>query len=466
MAQHPIDTLKHEAHQAGLDLASLDFAAHLDNSDELKHLRAEFHIPTHPAPTAANATALPSTATSSPVIYLCGNSLGLQPKRTAGLLTEELQVWAERGVHGHFDHAHGRPWVTIDETVTTSLERLVGAAPGEHEVACMGSLTNNLHLLMVAFYRPTAARYKIVIEAKAFPSDTYAVASQVAMHGRDPADAVIALAPRTGEYTLRTEDILKAIDDNADQIALVMLSGLQYYTGQAFEMERITAHAKAKGCVVGWDLAHAVGNLDLKLHDWGVDFAAWCSYKYLNSGPGCIAGAFVHSAHATRTDLPRLAGWWGHDKASRFTMPADFRPMPGAAGFQLSNPSVVATVCVLGSMQVYDQTTMAALRAKSDRLTAYLEHLLDMELHDRVRDGRLVQLTPRDVAHRGAQLSLLFPAMTSVAPLMRELEHRGVVVDEREPNVIRVAPAPLYNTFSDVRRFVTALKSAMVVVSQ
>ncbi|ORZ34911.1 kynureninase-like protein [Catenaria anguillulae PL171] len=453
---HPFAAIQQAATQAGIALDSPALAAHLDASDPVQTYRADFHIPTYPQATSASANS------SSQVVYLCGNSLGLQPKRTQELLTQELQVWAERGVMGHFDHPHNRPWVSIDETVTGELAKIVGASADE--VACMGSLTNNLHLLMVAFYRPTPTRFKILIEAKAFPSDTYAVASQVKFHGFDPKDAVIALAPRDGEDTLRHEDIMRVIRDQGHEIALVMFSGVQYYTGQLFDMREITRAGQAAGCVVGWDLAHAVGNVPLHLHEWGVDFAAWCTYKYLNAGPGCIAGAFVHNKHRD-TDLPRFAGWWGHDKQSRFKMPQTFQAMPGAAGFQLSNPSVVATVSLLGSLQVFAQTSMDALRSKSLRLTAYLEHLIDAVVVPRPSSHGVRLITPRDPFARGAQLSLLFTEFASVSGLMRELESRGVVVDEREPNVIRVSPAPLYNTFQDVRMFVDALCESLDVLA-
>ncbi|KAI9183275.1 Kynureninase (L-kynurenine hydrolase) [Blastocladiella emersonii ATCC 22665] len=447
--------LEADAARVGAALHSAEFAARMDAEDPLRELRNEFLIPAYPAAASSDA--------SSPVVYLCGNSLGLQPKRTRALLNEELDVWANRGVMGHFDHPHARPWVAIDETVTPTSAAVVGAQPDE--VAVMGSLTNNLHLLMVAFYRPTATRYKILIEARAFPSDTYAVASQVQFHGYTADDAVIALAPREGEATLRHEDILAVIRERGSEIALVMFSGIQYYTGQLFDIPAITAAGHAAGAVVGWDLAHAAGNVPLHLHEWGVDFAAWCSYKYLNAGPGCIAGAFVHDKHARDPHLKRFAGWWGHNKASRFHMPAEFDAMPGAAGFQLSNPSVVATVSLLGSLQVFARTSMPELRAKSLRLTAYLHHRLTADVIPHPAAHGLRIITPADPNQRGAQLSLLFAGIQSVAPLMRELEKRGVVVDEREPNVIRVAPAPLYNTFADVHRFVAALLEALQAIA-
>ncbi|KAJ3356043.1 hypothetical protein GGF32_001729 [Allomyces javanicus] len=462
-AAHPLDQLRADASAARLDLASPQFAAHLDATDSLRALRNDFLLPAYPAPAAGSDAA---SAHADKVVYLCGNSLGLQPRGTRDLLMHELDVWANRGVMGHFDHPYGRPWAEIDETVTGEAAKIVGASV--NEVAVMGTLTNNLHLLMVAFYRPTQQRYKILIEGKAFPSDQYAVASQVQVHGFDPKDAVIALTPREGEATLRTEDILATIKQHGHEIAVVLFSGVQYYTGQLFDMPTITRAAREAGCVVGWDLAHAVGNVPLHLHDWDVDFAAWCTYKYLNAGPGCIAGAFVHAKHADKkmADLPRFAGWWGHDKQSRFKMPDQFAPMPGAAGFQLSNPSVVATVSLLGSMQVFQKTSIAQLRAKSLRLTAYLEHLIVSEIAPLPSALGLRILTPSDPNQRGAQLSLLFAKMNGVGPLMKELEHRGVVVDEREPNVIRVAPAPIYNNFTDVRRFVTALKESLEAVAK
>ncbi|KAF3941394.1 Kynureninase [Dactylella cylindrospora] len=421
-------------------------------------------------------------------IYLCGNSLGLQPKETQILVSEELQVWAHQGVFGHHMHPKGREWIEIDERVTGEMAKIVGAL--QTEVAVMGTLTSNLHFLMASFYRPTEKRFKILIEDKAFPSDYYAVESQVMWHGLDPSQAIISLSPRTGNYSLQTDDILKAIDDHAETTALLLFSGVQYYTGQLFEIEKITRYAKDRGVIVGWDLAHAAGNVLLKLHDWQVDFAAWCSYKYLNSGPGGIGAIFVHE---NQSGNGRLTGWWGHNKSSRFLMdnsetphhlspprldqidceglkPADcciqmrveFVAIHGAGGFQHSNPSVLATVCLLGSLRVFAKTTMQALVEKSRKLTGFLEELL---LSD--KDGRAHYeiITPKDPLQRGAQLSLLFKGGI-MEEVHRQLELAGIVVDERKPDVIRVAPAPLYNTYQEVFQFSLELQKAIALATR
>ncbi|KAI9313747.1 kynureninase [Dichotomocladium elegans] len=329
----------------------------------------------------------------------------------------------------------------------------------------MNTLTGNLHTMMASFYQPTKDRYKILIEAKAFPSDHYAVASQLRLHGYDPKEGLIALAPREGEALLRTQDMIDAIRGDP-QIALVLFSGVQYYTGQFFDIEKVTRAGKEQGCVVGWDLAHAVGNVPLSLHDWDVDFACWCSYKYLNSGPGGIGGAFIHEKHGQDLTRPRqvpgkkkLAGWWGNEKATRFEMKPEFRPSPGAAGYQLSNPSVLATVSLLGSLQVFDSAGFESLRAKSVLLTSYLEELLDTVLADHQQAGHFSILTPRDPSRRGCQLSLNFPKR--MVDVFRALEARGVIGDEREPTVIRLAPTPLYNTYTDVHRAVFCLKGVL-----
>ncbi|KAI9014852.1 pyridoxal phosphate-dependent transferase [Gaertneriomyces semiglobifer] len=386
----------------------------------------------------------------SDCIYLCGNSLGLQPKKTRKLLEEELDVWASAGVQGHFNHPYGRPWVSIDDHVIAESARIVGAQ--NHEVTIMNSLTANLHFLMISFYRPTTHRYKIMMEAKSFPSDYYAIESQVSLHGFSPKDAIIEVEPRNGEDTIRTEDILQRIEEEGDKVALVLFSGVQYYTGQFFELDRITSAAKKKGCMVGFDLAHAVGNVPLRLHDWEVDFACWCTYKYLNAGPGGIGGAFVHEKHA-RSQLPRLAGWWGTDPAQKFVMDHVFRPIPGANVYRVSNPNVLATTSLLGSLQVFARTTPEDLRAKSVLLTGYLEVLLMG-----VQGFKI--LTPSESHQRGCQLSLLFDGGLML-PVFEELQRAGIVVDERKPDVIRVAPTPLYNTFTDVWTFVKILKEAI-----
>ncbi|KAF3904294.1 Kynureninase [Orbilia brochopaga] len=428
--------------------------AELDAADDLRLLREEFRIPGLNAAVGPETSKSPTAEESSrKAIYLCGNSLGLQPKETQRLVLEELQVWANAGVYGHHLHPKSRPWVDIDSTVTEEIAKIVGAL--HSEVAVMGTLTSNLHFLMAAFYKPTASRYKIILEDKAFPSDHYAVESQARWHGFSSDDALISVSPRPGCYTLDTDDILKVIEDNSGSTALILLPGVQYYTGQLFEMDKITKFAKERGIVVGWDLAHAVGNVELSLHEWNVDFAVWCSYKYLNSGPGGIGGIFVHE---DRSRQGRLTGWWGHEKATRFAMENDFSAIPGAAGFQHSNPSVLATVCLLGSLKVFARTSMKVLRAKSIRLTSYMEQLL---LSDPETSSYFEIITPRNLSERGAQLSLLFKNGIMEA-VHKRLELSSIVVDKRQPDVIRVAPAPLYNTFEEVFNFSVKLQEAII----
>lgn len=410
------------------------FAKSMDAEDPLHHLRERFHIPT--------------SLEGHEAIYLCGNSLGLQPTTTRGILMEELDDWAALGVEAHFEGV--RPWYSYHEQFREMGARLVGANPGE--VVMMNSLTVNLHLLMVSFYRPTADRYKILIDWPAFPSDIYAVKSQIRCHGFDPADAFIVAKPREGEHTLRTEDVEALLAREGSSIALTLFAGVNYFTGQHYEIERITAAAHAQGCFVGWDLAHAAGNVPLKLHDWNVDFAAWCNYKYLNSGPGAVGGAFVHEYHGKNADLLRFAGWWGNDPDTRFLMhlQPEFKPREGADGWQLSNPPIMALAPVLASMRIFDETGMAALRQKSEQLTGYLEWLID-----RIPNKRFAIITPKNPAQRGCQLSIL--AHDDPKGLFKELQASHVIGDFREPNVIRVAPVPLYNSFHEVWRFANIL---------
>jgi kynureninase len=419
----------------------------LDDADPLRGFRERFHIPHFEGEDS---------------VYLAGNSLGLQPKSVRRYIEQELDDWARLGVEGHLHAKH--PWLPYHEFVTGSLARLVGAKP--IEVVAMNSLTVNLHLLMVSFYRPTAERYKIVIEKGAFPSDQYAVESHIRSHGYTPSDqknavattsgsdSLIQLTPRDGESTLRTEDILETIEREGGSIALIMLGGVNYYTGQAFDMQAITEAGHRKGCVVGFDLAHAAGNIELWLHDWDVDFAAWCSYKYLNAGPGGIAGVFVHDRHSRSFDLPRFAGWWGHDKETRFLMGPDFVPIAGAEGWQLSNPPIFQLAALRASLELFDEATLPALRAKSLRLTGYLESLLT-----EVKDERISIITPSDPNGRGCQLSIR--VTDSDKGLFDAITQRGVFADWREPDVIRVAPVPLYNTFSDVFRFSEILHTCL-----
>ncbi|KAI0328557.1 kynureninase [Cubamyces sp. BRFM 1775] len=441
------------------------------SEDPLRKFREEFVIPTF---RQMKASAVAAERADEPCTYLCGNSLGLLAKRSKKLVEEELEVWGTRAVEGHFDHPLGRSWMHIADTVHPYLADLVGAQ--ESEVACMGTLTANLHLMLNAFYKPTAERCKILREAKAFPSDEYAMATQVSARGFNPDDAIIALTPRPGEHTLRTEDILSTIEREGSSIALVLFSGVQFYTGQRFAMKEITAAAKAQGCVCGWDLAHAVGNVPLSLHDWGVDFAVWCTYKYLNSGPGGIGGLFLHDRWA---DLPvREAGWWGHDPATRFDMPPQFKAIRGAQGFQQSNPSVLATVSLLGALQVFSEAGgIRAVRARSERLTGYLSALLQQSRFyappaDAFDTGRtalgVTVITPGSPEERGAQLSLVFlPTGRGVMPrVLKGLEARGVVGDSRKPDVIRLAPVALYNTFEDVERAVRVLEEVLEEVEK
>lgn len=441
------------ASQHGLDLHSEAFARLLDSQDALAPLRHQFLVPKIKNLPDVDPTA---AASDEDCVYLCGNSLGLQPKETSKLVNEELDKWARRGVIGHFDDSP-RPWVSIDQTVVGKSADVVGALATE--VAVMNSLTVNLHLLMIPFYQPTTERHKILIESRSFPSDHYAVCSQIALHGFDPKTSLVELAPRPGEHHLRDEDVLAAIRREGCSLALVMLSGVQFYTGQFFDIASITATAHEVGAVAGFDLAHAAGNVALRLHDWDVDFACWCSYKYLNAGPGGIAGAFVHERHS-KLPGPRLAGWWGVEPATRFKMDYDTPFQPGVLGLQLSNPPVLQTVSLLASLNLFAEAGMARLRAKSERLTGYLLELLDRVLGDRF----FSVITPREPARRGCQLSLLFKQ--PIRPIFARLEQHGVVCDMREPNVLRVAPVPLYNSFHDVFRFVTLLHQVLESFSQ
>ncbi|KAI8376544.1 pyridoxal phosphate-dependent transferase [Radiomyces spectabilis] len=452
----PSNTIQELAKSLGYDLLSVDFANALDKQDKLAHFRDEFAIPIRRQVSGDHPVVANESDLDEPCTYLCGNSLGLMPKRARKLVEQEFDAWAQCGVEGHWNHPYNRPWAVIDEAVKDSLARVVGAKP--IEVSPMNTLTANVHFMLVSFYRPTDTRFKILIESKAFPSDHYAVVSHLHSRGIDPAVGLITVSPREGESTLRTEDIIDVIQKNND-IALVMLSGVQYYTGQYFEMEKITKAAHDAGCMVGWDLAHAVGNVPLKLHDWNVDFACWCSYKYLNSGPGAIAGTFIHEKYAHDSTRPRYAGWWGNEKSTRFEMAPEFRPSEGAAGYQLSNPSIFPTTCLLGSLQLFDEAGMDQLRAKSVLLTSYLETLLLTVLKDHQEAGHFRILTPVDPEQRGCQLSLEFPE--KMLQVFAALQARGVVCDERKPTVIRISPAPLYNSFNDVLRVVTCLKEAM-----
>ncbi len=416
--------------------ANINFAQKLDAADPLKAFRNEFHLPKQP--------------NGDPAIYFCGNSLGLQPKLAAAYVQQELEDWANLGVEGHFHARH--PWMPYHQFLTDATAELVGAKP--HEVVTMNSLTVNLHLMMVSFYRPTAQRYKILIEANAFPSDRYAVQSQLKYHGFSPQTGLLELPLRPGEVTHRTADILQFIETRGSEIALVLLSGVNYYTGQYFDIPAITAAAHAAGCCVGWDLAHAAGNLPLQLHNWDVDFAAWCSYKYLNAGPGGLSGVFVHERHAENFDLPRFAGWWGHDQQTRFTMPREFHPMRGAEGWQLSNPPILPLAALRASLEIFQKANIQRLREKSQLLTGYTAFLLNQ-----IGKERLHILTPDTPSERGCQLSLVLPK--NGKKVFEAITKAGVICDWREPDVIRIAPVPLYNTFTEVYRFYEILQQCI-----
>jgi kynureninase len=384
------------------------------------------------------------------VAYFAGNSLGLRPKATRVELLEDLDAWAALGVEGHLDAA--RPWLPYHELLTGPASRLVGALPSETVV--MNSLTVNLHLLMVSFYRPTASRFRIVIEDSAFPSDSYAVRSQARFHGFSPDDAVLRLRPRPGEDCLRTADVVEQIGPD---VALVLLGGVNYLTGELMEIPEITAAGHAAGAVVGWDLAHAAGNVPLSMHDWDVDFAAWCSYKYLNSGPGAVAGAFVHERHHG-TDLQRFEGWWSTDAASRFEMAPESRPPSSADAWQVSNPPIFSMSPVRTSLELFDKVGIEVLRERSLRLTAYLERLLA----EITRTRPLQMITPSDPARRGAQLSLRIGGARTAGELAKVLRYEfGVIADSREPDVLRLAPVPLYSQYLDCWRAVQALAEAV-----
>jgi kynureninase len=410
------------------------FARALDAADLLARFRKAFHLP--PGPDGA------------PCVYLAGNSLGLQPRKARGYVAETLDAWEKLGVEGHLQ---GRaPWLPYHELLTTSTAHLVGAEP--EEVVVMNTLTVNLHLLMVSFYRPTASRFRILMEAGAFPSDRYAVASQVRFHGFSPEAAVVEVQPRPGEDTLRPEDLLRAVGQEGERLALVLLGNVNYRTGQAFDIRAVTRAAHGAGARVGFDLAHGAGNLRLHLHDDGPDFAVWCSYKYLNGGPGSLGGVFVHARHRDGHALPRFEGWWGHDKASRFEMPQDYVPLPGAEGWQLSNPPILQLAALRASMELFAEAGMGALVEKRERLTGYLAFLLAG-----LPSGLAHLMTPADEKQRGAQLSVRLG--TDAKALVQRLGREGVVVDFRAPDILRAAPVPLYNSFTDVWRFARALKS-------
>ena len=412
-----------------------EFARQLDCEDPLRDFREKF--------------SLPLGKDGKPVIYFAGNSLGLMPKSARAIVDEELDNWAKFGVDAH--HAAATPWYSYHEALRVPTARVVGANPAE--VICMNSLTVNLHLMMATFYRPTKSRFKILMEEPAFPSDTYAIKTQIVQHGLDPKDALLLARPRKGEFNVRTEDVLDLIDKQAGQLAVVMMGAVNFFTGQLLDIQKITAAARKEEIVAGFDLAHAAGNVAVSLHDWNVDFAVWCSYKYLNAGPGAVGGAFVHERHATNTKLPRLAGWFGNDPNTRFKLhlEPEFVPVPSADGWQISNPSIFAMAPLRASLSLFQEAGgMEPLRAKSKKLTGYLEFLIEQ-----ISSKKISIITPSDPNARGAQLSI--QVHDHPKELHEEVIAAGVKCDFREPNVIRVAPTPLYNSFYEVWRFAQIL---------
>lgn len=415
---------------------TLDYAKQLDQEDPLSYLRKEYHIPTDKK--------------GNDWLYFTGNSLGLQPKATQHYIQQELDDWAKYGVEGHFEAAN--PWMPYHEFLTKNMAKIVGAKPVE--VVVMNTLTTNLHLLMVSFYQPTKTKYKIVIESDAFPSDRYAVQSQLEFHGFDVKEGLVEWRPRAGEELLRIEDLETILEEQGDEIALLMIGGVNYYTGQYLDIKRIAELGHAKDCVVGIDLAHGAGNIQPNLHDSGVDFAAWCTYKYLNSGPGSLAGLFVHEKHANNKELPRFAGWWNHNKETRFNMRQPFDVMPGAEGWQLSNPPILSMAAIKASLDLFAKVGMDALREKSEKLTGYFEFLINQIDSDDIKI-----ITPSNSEERGCQLSV--QVKSADKSLHQKLTDHHIITDWREPDVIRCAPVPMYNSFEDVYRMVEILKSLL-----
>ena len=415
-----------------------EFAQQLDAQDKLHHYRNEFLFP---------------EVNGKKVIYFTGNSLGLQPKRTKAYVDEVMTDWAKLAVEGHF-YAE-KPWWDYQERFAAPLSNIVGCLPSE--VTVMNTLTVNLHLLMVSFYQPTPKRYKILCEAKAFPSDQYMLQSQVDFHGFSPADAIVEIQRRDGEHNIRLEDVLAKIEEVGDELALVLIGGVNYYTGQVFDMKAITEAGHKAGAFVGWDLAHAAGNVELKLHEWNVDFAAWCSYKYMNSGPGNAAGVFVHEMHHTDVDLPRFAGWWGHNKERRFKMEPVFDPVEGAGGWQVSNLPILTLAPYLAAVEMFDEIGMPALIEKRTLITSYLEFILH-EIDKEVASTFEI-ITPSNPEERASQLSVFLHG--EGRSLFDYLMKNGVIVDWREPNVIRLAPVPMYCSFEDMYEFGKILKAGI-----
>jgi kynureninase len=416
-----------------------EYARKADFSDPLKYYRERFYIPQHHR---------------SDCIYFTGNSLGLQPRTVNDFIDQELEDWATLGVEGHFRATN--PWFSYHELFPEALSKIVGALP--EEVVVMNQLTVNLHLLLATFYRPTKERYKIICEAKAFPSDQYALESQVQLHGLNPKDAIVEVGPREGEYSIRTEDIVDTIEQHGSCVAVVVFGGVNYYSGQVLPMAAITEAGHRVGAYVGFDLAHAVGNVELQLHDWEVDFACWCSYKYLNSGPGGVAGVYIHQQHATNTSLPRLAGWWGYEKESRFQMKPGFKPIPTAEGWQLSNAPVFSMAVHKAALNIFDDAGMDALLEKSRLLTGFLFFVLE-EINNEHAEKCIEIITPKAEGEHGCQVSMLM--LKKGREVFNSLLEHGVIADWREPNVIRVAPVPLYNTFDEVWQFGNIIKTIL-----
>ena len=415
---------------------TLEFAQQQDKEDPLAYLRTQFHIP--------------KDNNGNDWLYFTGNSLGLQPKSTQRYIQQELDDWANYGVEGHFEAKN--PWLPYHEFLTESMAKIVGAKP--LEVVVMNTLTTNLHLLMVSFYQPTKTKYKIVIESDAFPSDRYAVQSQLKFHGFNAEDGLIEWKPRDGEELLNIEDLETIVNEQGDEIALLLIGGVNYYTGQYLDIERIAEIGHAKNCMVGIDLAHGAGNISPELHHSGVDFAAWCTYKYLNSGPGSLGGLFVHEKHAHNKELPRFSGWWNHNKETRFNMRQPFDVMAGAEGWQLSNPPILSMAAIKASLDMFNEVGMDALRSKSEKLTSYFEFLINQIDTDRIKI-----ITPSNPAERGCQLSI--QVKNAEKSLHQKLTKNNIITDWREPDVIRCAPVPMYNSYEDVFRMVEILKKLL-----
>ena len=415
---------------------TLEFAKEQDQNDPLRRFRSQFHIP--------------KDKNGEEQVYLCGNSLGLQPKLTQEYIQQELEDWSNLGVEGHTEAKN--PWMPYHEFLTEKMAKIVGAKPSE--VVMMNTLSVNLHLMMVSFYQPTSERFKIIIESDAFPSDKYAVESQLKFHGHDPKDSLILWEPREGEELCHFEDLEKIMETEGDQVALLLIGSTNYYTGQSFPLKKITELGHRHGAKVGFDLAHGAGNIQPNLHETGPDFAVWCSYKYLNSGPGSVGGCFVHERHANNKELKRFTGWWGHNKQTRFNMRHEFDPIPGAEGWQLSNPPILSLAAIRASLAIFDEAGFENIRAKSVKITNYLEYLLK-----EIEGDQIEIITPQNPEERGCQLSIKVKNANKV--LFDKLMAVGVISDWREPNVIRVAPAPLYNSFEDVYKMVERLKALL-----